>query len=53
MLLNPSPSLLTYSVLKWKRLDTLDKIFTDTSFYHRDDLNSLFLLQINSIKKQQ
>lgn len=53
MLLNPSPSSLTYSVLKWKRLDTLDKIFTDTSFYHRDDLNSLFLLQISSIKKQQ
>lgn len=52
MLLNPCPSSLTYSMPKWKCLDILDKInSSDISFYHRDDLTSLFLLQINSIKK--
>lgn len=52
VLLNLCPSSLTYSMLKWKCLDILDKINSiDTSVYHRDDLASLFLLQISSIIK--
>lgn len=51
MLLNPVP-LHEYSMLKLKCLEILDKTHSsDTPFYHRDDLTSLFLLQINGIKK--